>query len=139
MLKKRKLKTPKQKAKDAADKWFSLYIRLKYASDTGMVKCYTCDTILHYKSMQNGHFITRSCNTLRFSEKNCRPQCMGCNIFKGGNYIEYTLRLIKEKGLTYVDNLRLMKHEIKQFTTEELKKITKKYKNKVIKMSNYEG
>lgn len=130
-------KTPKQKAKEAADNAMSIYIRLKYADWKGYVKCYTCDVVKYYKNgMQNGHFISRASNTLRFEEKNCRPQCVGCNIMKSGNYIEFTMRLIKEKGKAFVDKLREEGKQTYQFTEEELRMIEKKYKDKTKKLPN---
>lgn len=131
-------KTQRQKAKNNADKWFSLYIRLKDADSNGIAKCFTCDKFLHYKSIQNGHFISRQHNSTRFLEKNCFCQCMMCNVFLHGNYIEYTLRLIKEKGKKYVDDLKKLQHTTVQLSQSDLEKIAEKYKKKVIKMSNYE-
>lgn len=63
--------------KKEADKWFSLYIRLKYADWKGYVKCYTCGHTSHYKKgMQCGHFASRRFMNTRFDEENCRVQCL---------------------------------------------------------------
>ena len=138
-MKKETKKTQKQKNKEEADKWFSLYIRLSNADWRGYVQCYTCQKIAHYKDgMQNGHFISRASSTLRFSEDNCRNQCYRCNIKLKGNYIKYTMRLIKENGKRYVEKLIEKGKETHQFTEKELEEIAKKYKEKVINMSNYE-
>lgn len=138
-MKKETKKTQKQKNKEEADKWFSLYIRLSNADWRGYVQCYTCPKIAHYKDgMQNGHFVSRSASTLRFSEDNCRVQCFRCNIKKKGNYIRYTMRLIKENGKAWVTKLIAKGEETHQFTEKELEEIAKKYKEKVINMSNYE-
>ena len=135
----RKEKTKKQKNKDEADKWFSLYIRLSNADWRGYVQCYTCPKIAHYKDyMQNGHFISRKSSTLRFSESNCRVQCYACNVMLKGNYIKYTMRLIKEHGKRFVEKLIEKGKETHQFTEQELGEIANKYKEKVINMSNYE-
>lgn len=100
-----------------------------------LVRCYTCGKISYYKDgMQCGHFISRGNNTLRFSEDNCRVQCVGCNIFKNGNYIEFTLRLINEKGQRFVEGLRKKGKKTKQFTTKDLDKIIYKYKHKIIEL-----
>jgi hypothetical protein len=47
------------KLKKELDKWFSLYIRLRYATDEGMAQCYTCGKVDHYKKLQCGHFMSR--------------------------------------------------------------------------------
>jgi uncharacterized membrane protein len=128
-------RTPKQKAMDEADKWFSLYIRLKNADWRGYCTCYTCDKVAMYnEGMQNGHFVSRGSHNLRFEEKNCRVQCVGCNVYKNGNYIQYTLRLIKEKGKPFVNRLIKSGKETKTLMEEDLLKIADKYKKLVKKM-----
>lgn len=93
---------PKSKVKSAAklkkelDAIFSKYIRLKYADESGMVACYTCSTVKHWKEMQNGHWIPRNNLATRFEERNCRPQCVGCNMFNRGRPDEFAVRLIRE-------------------------------------------
>lgn len=131
-------KTTKQRAKDEADKWTSLYVRLNGSDWRGYCQCYTCDKVAHYKQMQCGHFISRSSSTLRYDERNLRIQCVGCNVYKSGNYIEYTMRLIKEKGKRHVEKLQSDGKIPHQFTEDELKEIAAKYKNKVLKMNNYD-
>ena len=67
-----------------ADKWFSLYIRLRDADENGMVKCVTCGKTAHYKEMDCGHFVTRNHKVTRYNEKNCNVQDTSCNQFKKG-------------------------------------------------------
>lgn len=81
--------------KKELDRVFSIYIRQKYSKD-GMVKCYTCTTIKPIKEMQNGHWIPRNNLSTRFSEENCRPQCVGCNMFNKGRPDVFAVNLIKE-------------------------------------------
>lgn len=128
-------KTNKQKQKDRADKLCSLFIRLKYSDWRGYAQCYTCDKIDHYKKMQCGHFISRGSHKLRFDERNLRVQCVGCNVYKNGNYIEYTLRLIKEKGKAFVEKLRKESKETVQYTEEDYKKIADKFQDKINKFN----
>jgi hypothetical protein len=45
--------------KKKADAIFSTYIRLKYADENLDVQCFTCDKVLPYKKIQNGHFYSR--------------------------------------------------------------------------------
>jgi hypothetical protein len=83
--------------KKKLDTLFSLYIRQKYEVN-GLVECYTCGTLKPIKSMQNGHFFSRSHLSVRWDEDNCRCQCAGCNVFKSGNYIVYTQKMLSELG-----------------------------------------
>lgn len=125
-------KTEKQKLKQKADAVFSEYIRLKYSDWKEYCECYTCGKTANYKDgMQNGHFISRSSSTLRYSEQNCRVQCSGCNIFKHGNYIVYTLKMIREIGEHGVEQLRIDGRIEHQFTEKELQGIIDKYTQKI--------
>lgn len=117
---------------DSADAQCSLFIRLKNSDWRGYTKCYTCDKVAHYKDgMQCGHFISRGSHKLRFEEKNLRVQCVGCNVYKNGNYIEFTMRMIAEKGKAFVEKLRKEGKESKTFSVEELKEISNKFKTKI--------
>lgn len=87
--------------KKELDRIFSLYIRNKYSKD-GMVKCFTCNVIKPIKEMQNGHWIPRNILNTRFSEENCRPQCVGCNMFNKGRPDVFAVNLIKE-GIDIVE------------------------------------
>jgi hypothetical protein len=73
------------KLKKELDKWFSLYIRLRDATDEGMVQCFTCGKVAHYKKggMQCGHFQSRRYHSTRWNEQNCQVQCVRCNMFSG--------------------------------------------------------
>ena len=82
------------KLKKELDKWFSLYIRLRDATDEGMVQCFTCGVVKYYKSgMQCGHFQSRRHLPTRFDEENCAPQCVSCNMFKQGEQYKFALNL----------------------------------------------
>lgn len=77
------------KLKKEADRVFSLWIRKRDK------KCYTC---LKGKAEQCGHYISRSYLYLRYDERNCHGQCVGCNIFRNGNLTVYAIRLVNQYG-----------------------------------------
>jgi hypothetical protein len=81
-----------------ADKVYSEYIRLSWAGDNGLVACYTCSKIYHWRHLDCGHFIKRQFTALRFNNINCKPQCKNCNNFLQGNDAEFERRLIAEYG-----------------------------------------
>ena len=89
---------------------FSKYIRYKHSKDGETVECYTCGVIKPIKEMQNAHFWSRTHLSTRWEEKNCTPGCVSCNIFKKGNYIEYTKRMLKDMGQDEFDKLELQKN-----------------------------
>jgi hypothetical protein len=91
--------------KKELDRVFSLYIRAKYPR-----VCYTCGAT--GKTLQNGHFVARNYLATRFEEDNCRPQCVGCNLFGGGKPLDFEEHLIKDLGKKRVEEMKKKRHEI---------------------------
>lgn len=120
--------------KKKADAIFSTYIRLKYADENLNVQCFTCDKVLPYKKIQNGHFYSRGILSLRYDEQNCRPQCYGCNIAKSGNYIEYYKRLEKEIGKGGMDYLEYKRHQTKKMGKLDYQELIDLYTQKVAEL-----
>jgi len=106
----RKPKDSQAKLKKKLDLIFSKYIRLKFADSNGFNKCYTCDVFKHYKEMQNGHYISRQYLATRFDENNCRPQCVGCNLYGSGKPLDFEENLKKELGSDFVEAMKLKRH-----------------------------
>lgn len=115
------------------DKWFSQYIRLKYADENGIVRCYTCDTPHHWKELDCGHYVKRQHQETRFNENNCRPQCRKCNWFMQGNDVEFRKRLIEEIGEQKVLLLESARRNTKKYTKFELDLLAKEYQKKISK------
>lgn len=104
-----------QKLKKKLDAVFSKYIRHKYADDNGDVQCYTCSVKKPISEMQNGHWIPRNILNTRFDEDNCRPQCVGCNMFNKGRPDVFSVNLLKEG----VDIEELSSRRYKVFKVDE--------------------
>jgi hypothetical protein len=105
---------------DDLDIIFSQLIRLKEADEFGMVKCFTCPEIKHWKQMQCGHFVKRAHMGTRYSERNCRPQCKNCNEHKDGNEKVFAEHLeAEEPGL--VAMLQEQAREVQGYDRDELK------------------
>ena len=101
------------KLKTELDKWFSLYIRLRDATDEGLVQCFTCGKVSHYKSgMQNGHFQSRKHLATRWDEENCQVQCVGCNMFKAGEQYKFSIALDGKYGEGKAEELELLARTI---------------------------
>lgn len=118
-----------------ADTIFSRYIRLKYSNENGMVKCYTCDSLVHWAMLDCGHFVKRAHLYTRWGENNCRPQCKNCNQFLNGNVVEYRERMEKEnQGSTelLLDSCKL----VYKPTREEIRQIISEYTPKVKALRN---
>jgi hypothetical protein len=111
MKTKNKTKTSAQLKKEL-DKVFSLWVRQTWANDEGMASCYTCGKVAHWKQLQNGHFIPRNILITRWDENNCRPQCVGCNMFGNGKILDFEDRLVRELGRKRVDELKASRFKI---------------------------
>jgi len=108
--------------KKKLDQVFSLYIRHKYEKD-GLVSCYTCSVRKPVKEMQNGHWIPRNNLATRFDEENCRPQCVGCNMFNKGRPDVFAVNLMNE-GID-IKKLQQSRYKIFKVSSEW-------YKDKII-------
>ena len=132
----KKVKTPKKKAETRSqlvkklDKVFSEYIRM-----TKPPVCVTCGKQDEWRNLQNGHYYSRAKYPTRWNEDNCHPQCVGCNVFKAGNYTEYALYMINQYGVDYVQELRELANSGDKITTPELRELLSFYRGEVAKLS----
>ena len=125
----------KQKLIKELDAWFSRYIRLKYSDSRGYCRCISCGKVYFWKEIQNGHYMSRRYMSTRFSEDNCRPQGVECNIFNQGAIQMYRRALIKEIGEQRVDLIEVRaRQENKNWSLFELKQLIEYYKKEVEKL-----
>ena len=128
------------KLKKELDKWFSLYIRLRDATSEGMVQCFTCGKAAHYKSgMQNGHFQSRKHLTTRWDTKNCQVQCVGCNMFKGGEQYKFGLNLDAKYGEGTSAELEFLARQSWKITRSEYEDFASYYKSIVKNLKKDKG
>lgn len=121
-----------QKLKKKLDGIFSKYVRLINSDSNGFVGCYTCGKLLFWKQIQNGHYVPRNTLATRFSEDNCRPQCIGCNLFGNGKFIDFRINLVREIGTRKVNSLEREKFKVfkidSNWYTEKIIHYTKEVK-----------
>jgi|TARA_R110002110_G_scaffold403757_1_gene621665 hypothetical protein len=128
------------KLKKELDKWFSLYIRLRDATDEGLVECFTCGKVAHYKKgMQNGHFQSRKFLTTRWDNKNCQVQCAGCNVFKYGEQYKFSLNLDAKYGEGTAESLEILSKQLWKITRVEYEDFIFYYKSLVEKLKKEKG
>ena len=106
------------------DSVFSEYIRRRYAKND-IVECYTCGKRDHWKRLQCGHFQSRKHYSTRWNEDNCQVQCVGCNMFKGGEQYKFGMKLGEKKA----KKLYMLAKETKKITNFELLEMIEHYKN----------
>lgn len=109
------------------DTVFSKYIRISNADKGGYCTCVTCNIVKHWKEIQAGHFMSRKHYSTRWCEKNVKPQCIGCNMFKQGEQYKYSLFL----GKDVAEVLYLKSKETVKFTNYELEEMIKDYSDKL--------
>ena len=122
-----------------ADKWFSLYIRLRDSDDNGMIRCCSCGKMFHYKSGDAGHYVNRKHKSLRFSEINVHGQCISCNRFSEGNITGYTLFMIEQYGQEIIKKLEIAKKQTVKFGQLEIKATSDFYRNKAKELAKLKG
>lgn len=133
--KKAKAGLSKSKQRDKLDAIFSKYIRLKYSDDRGNCRCISCGKVFPWKEIQCGHYMSRRYMSTRFSEDNCRPQCVACNIFNQGNIQMYRRALIKQIGEQRVDLIEVRaRQETKIWSLFEYQAMIDFYQKEVNKL-----
>lgn len=104
--------------RDEAWGWLSKYIRLKSADQFGMVECYTCGNKVHYKESNAGHFKHGHNKVTFLLEDNIKVQCVACNLYKSGVLDVYGMRLAKEKGISWLEELTALSHKVEKLSRE---------------------
>jgi hypothetical protein len=121
--------------KTKLDNIFSLYIRLREATDEGLVQCFTCGNVNNYKvGMQNGHFMSRKFMATRYDEQNCQVQCVGCNMFKFGEQFKFSLALDYKYGKGTAEELLHKSRQINKMSSKDFEEKISYYKSLVEKL-----
>lgn len=113
-----------------ADKWFSIYIRLRDSNEDGVGECCTCGKHVHWKQGDAGHFVNRQHKSLRYSEDNVHLQCRKCNRFDEGNITGYSIFMINKFGSDILSKLSVAKNVTVKMGKYELSQIAFFYKSK---------
>lgn len=116
---------------------FSRFIRTRDAIRTtgkaDLVVCCTCGKpypAFGVGCVQAGHFIPGRGNSILFDERGVHAQCYNCNVNLKGNWPEYLAFMIKRYGQKVVDELLLLKKQVRKFTVTELEEIRDDYKRR---------
>ena len=110
---------------------FSQYIRLSNSNSRGYCKCVTCGKEGHWKNggIQAGHFMSRKHYSTRWDERNVKPQCVSCNMFRSGEQYKFSQYL----GNNLSEELQMKSNIITKFTSDELQDMIDSYSAKVKK------
>lgn len=119
------------------DKEVSIYVRNK-AAVNGWCFCYTCGAPHPVSEIDAGHYISRRYYATRYELDNIRPQCSGCNKFRGGEPVKFRMRLVEEIGeerVRRLESLAVMNGD-KHLPREELTGKIKEFKAKNKEVEN---
>jgi hypothetical protein len=126
---KAKLKTRTEHLADA-QAVFNRYIR---ARDEAL-PCISCGRH-HTGAWDAGHYRSVGAQpALRFHEDNTHKQCVPCNQHKGGNAVEYRIRLRARIGDERVEFLE-REHPPAKYTAEDAKRIKGEYAGKLKRLT----
>ena len=117
--------------KQRAWTFFSEWVRRKDADYRGLVKCFTCDKIQHWKFMHAGHFCHRSDTSTFVDEKNTNPQCFTCNCELKGNLKVYAENLDNLYGLGTAEKLKEKARKTVKFSDRDWAEIADIYRLKL--------
>src|SRR5205814_6797320 len=110
----------------------SEFIRRRYADDQGMVSCFSCGRVGHWKAMQCGHFISRVRLATRWDEINCQVQDGVCNVLRRGNMPEFALALQRKYGPQILQELVDKSHQALKLTRADLLSKIEDYQTKLL-------
>ena len=122
------------------DRVFSQWVRAKDADHRGMVSCYTCGTVNHWKKMDAGHFQSRGKFSTRWMCNpeeglvNVAPQCKRCNGFRSGEQFKFARRLDAEYGEGTAERIEQMSNQTRKYSPEELEALIDVYNRRVRKL-----
>ena len=122
-----------------ADKYFSLFIRIRDAHDGYIGRCSTCGRVGNIKKMDCGHYIKRQFSATRFSEENCHLQCKNCNNFLQGNDTKFKEYITAKHGEKTVLLLEASKRQSVKRSANDLKQLADYYKKKAIELARGKG
>jgi hypothetical protein len=115
----------------ALDEVFSKYIRLRFADENGIVKCFTSGKIMHWKQSQAGHFISRRHLATRWDEVNVQVQSVAENVFNQGNAPAFAEKIKEVYGPEALEELHRKKSNKWKPSKFELELLIAIYKNKI--------
>jgi hypothetical protein len=123
----------KSKAKKLAWNAFARWVRNRGAKGA-YNQCITCDRTYATSGrgvIQAGHFVPGRNNSILFDERNCFPQCYGCNVKKKGNMVRYYKWMLEHYGQEVIDELERASHQTVVFSVSDYLEIEQKYKDKL--------
>jgi len=134
----RKSMTRKEALKKA-DKWFSIYIRIRDANQDGNISCITCGRIVHWTKAHAGHFQRRALMATRFEEMNVHAQCSICNTFREGEQYRHGKAINLLHGRKTADWLISRSKRTVKYSKENLDDIARENQEEARELAKAKG
>jgi len=96
----------------------------------GEATCVTCGVTKPWKQMQAGHYESRGHYATRWDEQNVHVQCVGCNVFKKGNYTVYARYMVRRYGEGILEELAVRSVTTVKMPTSDLIDLVFEYRDK---------
>ena len=122
--------TERQKTIKNLDTQFSRFIRMRDSDENGMVACFTCGVVKHWKKGDAGHFQSRGKLSTRWEETNVQFQCKRCNGFRGGEQYKFAQELDAKYGDGTADALVFESNQMRKYGHYELALMLRGYSRK---------
>ena len=138
----RKRNPVKSKPDPEAKLWkeFSIYIRVRDADRTGMVRCITSGRLIHWTKTDCGHGISRGIWSTKYHEQNNHAQSRKDNRYKEGCKDQYAKEVDRRYGYGTWDRLIILsKATKKNFTPEEIDRLTEYYRSEANRIKKEKG
>lgn len=122
-----------------ADKWFSVFIRVRDAQVGEFGRCCTCGDYINIRHHDCGHYVGRQHHNTRFDEHNAHLQCKKCNQWEEGRKESYAEFIICKYGEDELMRLRIAGAMTKKTGKYELEIIANLYREKAQKLAKEKG
>lgn len=126
-------------AKRTADKWFSLYIRLRDSDSNGYGTCITCKKKKPWRNFDCGHFQSRRFINTRYEEKNAHSQCVHCNHHGSGEQFIYAKEINAMYGKGTANALEEKARGMQKMTKQDVMEIAREFKSMAEELAEQKG
>lgn len=126
-------------AKRTADKWFSLYIRLRDANSNGKGKCITCGEVKPWRDYDCGHFQSRRYLLTRYEERNAHSQCVACNQWGSGEQYKHAKAIDDLYGKGTAQELEQKARGMQKMTKQDVMELAREFKSMAEELAEQKG
>lgn len=107
-------------------KQYQKMIRAEAADRTGLVECISCHIMALWTEVDAGHYWSRAKHATIFDERNCHPQCKGCNQWdnSGKAKSEYSRVMLEMLGQEEYEELQRKSNKSSPWPREKVRDLS---------------